>query len=198
MKRKTLAAILGVSMLAAVALTGCGAETATESGAPSSTVSQETPRADEVSEASSAPSDASSESSETSEAEGSFEAYFAENPLDEAYDQQMQMVVANTEMISAADTYAGLWDDEVTHGYDLLIQHAEGDEKTALEAEKNNWNASKTEKATNEARKISGDGSMVRVERAMRVKDFYREKAKEVYARVYQITPDFEFIYTPY
>lgn len=199
MQKKILAAIGAAMLLAAVGLTGCSGEdgqtssvASVASSEASSTVESETP--------SSNTSEEPQESGVTaSELEAAFEEKFAANPIDEAYNQQIDNVGTNQEIMSLASTYAGLWNAEISHAYEELIQNQTcGNGLDEVKADQKKWEQEKDAKIAEIRDSISGDGSTVQMERAVKIKDFYREKAKELYSQLYACDPDYDYIYTPY
>ena len=194
-KISLLIGCLLASSVAAVSLAGCGSDAPapeTSAEAVSSTASYETPRADE------GPS--SSPEADASEAvsDSGFEAYFAENPLDADYEIQMGTAYNTQEIVSVANTYAGLWRSEISHAYARLLEEADDDSAAEIEADQESWNNHLESALDQISQSIGGDGSAIQAERAVRVKEFYREKAKELYEKLYQLDPDYTYQYMPY
>lgn len=201
MKKRTLAILAAIAIAASISLTACGGATE-DNGKPaendSKAVASEI-RADESSSA--AESEATSETSsqqDSDQSEESFEKKFSENPLDAAYNAQMDAVTTNLDMINTTTTFAGLWNDEVNHAFDLLLKATDGSAKAAVEKQKEQWEDELESKLQDIAESVTGDGSAIRLERAMRVKDFYRTQAMNLYEQLYQYDKDFTYIYAPY
>ncbi|MDD5953400.1 MAG: hypothetical protein PUC32_07130 [Oscillospiraceae bacterium] len=197
MQKKPLA-ILAVSLLAAsLALSGCGdTQPAASSTAPSESVSSAS-NVSSTSEAASAGAEADESSSDVpAKTDEKFEAKFAENPIDASYDQQSGEVSTNAEMISLEETYAGLWKSEISHAYQqLLEQHSD---TQAIEEDQKAWNDNLSDQVQQIKDSVTGDGSAVTLERAVKLKNFYREKAKSLYSQLYAYDQEYTYIYTPY
>lgn len=197
MKKSMLAAIGASLLIAALALTGCGAtgenSSSAESAVPSSQIESSTPviSADVSSEASTLPSGVPAD-------DAAFAAKFEENPLDEAYDQQMADAATTLEIYSIANTYSGLWSAEITHAYDELEKHLTDGDLSEIRANKSNWEATRESEIEKLQDSVTGDGSSAQMERAILVMEFYRDKAKELYGYLYRADPDYTYVYAPY
>lgn len=200
MLKKILIATLCAAMVSAVALTGCSSgESTTSSSASESSQTESTVVSNSSDSTLSSAEESGSESSATASVDTeAFEALFAQNPIDAAYETQMNEVSTNQEIISVTNTFSGLWNDEISHAYSELLKKTQGSEKEAIEKDQSNWNATKDGQLQEIENSITGDGSTIQMERAIRVKDFYRDKAKSLYEKLYQYEPDFTYIYTPY
>lgn len=194
--KKLLIAVLAAAAVCAGVLTGCGAEPETTE------IDMKTPSVSTTSSeaASQKPEETSQPEETASQAPaGDFEGYFAQNPLDAGLNLQLANLNSTSEMVSAVNTFAGLWRDEVSHAYELLMKDAEGVARGQLEDAQTAWNSNHAADAEAAANAVpAGSGSAARLEQAMAVKEFYREKAKELYQQVYDKDPNYTYVYAPY
>jgi ABC-type glycerol-3-phosphate transport system substrate-binding protein len=196
---KKLTAFLAAAMLlSAVALTGCS-QSAEEGSSTESAVSsavESTAASEDVSSEVVSSEDASSEeeSRDPESTTDDFTTVFAENPIDTDYEQQMAEAVTSQDMIAVSTTYAGLWEAEVAHAYDLLLQSGAPD----IAEEEATWESTKDDQLQALYDTIGDDGSAALVSRASVTMNFYRDKAEELYRQLYQYNPDFTYLYSPY
>lgn len=192
MKKKVLIAMLAAVMVSAAVLAGCGSSEPVQPESSSAAVSEASQPADPAS------SEAESSTAETPSAiSGDFEKKFDENPLDADFEAQMESASTTQEIFSVANTYGGLWSSEVAYAYSQLL-NAPGANVSEIEADQKKWNDNLSAELARIQQSVEGDGSTVRTEQAIRIKDFYREKAKSLYAQLYQLNPDYTYDYTPY
>ena len=189
MKKNVWIAVLAAAMVSAVSLAGCGSGEPVQPEASSAVVSSHTAPSSVESEASS--SEAPSESG------NDFEAVFAANALDADYEAQMETVSTTREIISVANTFAGLWNTEISNAYTQLLT-TDGIDVKAIEADQRDWYNNLSDELEKIQQSVEGDGSTTQTERAILIKDFYREKAKALYEQLYQINPDYTYAYAPY
>lgn len=196
MKKRYLAILAAAAIAASVSLTACGgAEGGTE---PSQSETEEVSSVIRADESSSAAASEASVQDDSAPTKDGFEKTFSENPLDAAYNKQMDTLTTNQDMISATETFAGLWNDEINHAYEQLMKVVSDDEKKELEARREKWQDELDSRLQDIAESVTGDGSALRLERAMRVKDFYRTEAMDLYEQLYEYNKDFTYLYAPY
>lgn len=197
MKKRTLAILAAVAIAASAALTACGG-TGDETGNQGENVPEAVSSAIRADESSSAAESEAATQDDSAPTLDGFEKKFSENPLDAAYNAQMETVTTNQDMISTTTTFAGLWKDEVNHAFDLLLKATDGSARADVEKQKEQWEDELESKLQDIAESVNGDGSAIRLERAMRVKDFYRTQAMDLYEQLYEYDKDFTYIYAPY
>ncbi len=183
MKKKILAAMLAALAVGAMALTGCSM------GGDSTEPSQNVENAGVVS------NDTASDKTSTpviSDADlAAFDAKFAANPIDAAYAVESQESMTNLDMVSLEEKFANLWIDEINAAYSqLTAANVDG-----ILDDKKNWNDNLDSELDQIGNSVDGQGSLVRVERAMKIKNFFRDKAKELYGKLYAINPDYNYHY---
>ena len=184
MKKKILAAMLAALAVGAMALTGCSF------GGGDSTDSDPV-----VENSAAASSDAGSTETAVPDIgtvdQAAFDAKFAANPIDAAYAVESQESLTNLEMVSLEEKFANLWIDEINAAYSQLVAaNVEG-----ILDDKKNWNDSLDSELDLIGNSVDGQGSLVRVERAMKIKNFFRDKAKALYTQLYALNPDYDYHY---
>lgn len=125
---------------------------------------------------------------------GDFQIKFQENPIDAAY--QAEQGETTTEMVQAASKYAGIWEQEADAAYRALMEATPEDGKAAVQDDQEAWLAGK-EAALDQIRAEAAavGGSLARVTANIETMNFYRERAKELYQKLYRLQPDFTFAY---
>ncbi len=191
MKQKILAALLAAMAVAAVSLAGCGATGGeASSGGADAAASPASSAAEE-----SAPASDAAPSGSESGADADFEAKFAENPLDASYSEQADQLSTTQELVSLASTYAGLWNSEIIHAYEELLQYPDQEE---VAQDQQTWDAEKDDRLAALLSEVTGEGTAAQIEKNTIAMNFYRDKAKELYRQLYARDPDYTYSYLPY
>lgn len=119
-----------------------------------------------------------------------FEKRFAENPLDASYKEQAKGLVSNKEMAELAETYAGYWEDTVNNAYERLMELSNQDEQ--VKKGQDAWLNGYRKAMQDISAQVAGiGGSMASVEEATLRMEYYRNRAKELYSKIYAYDPDF-------
>ena len=194
MKKKILAAMLAALAVGAMTLTGCSF-----GGGDSTEPSSDVENSQVVSETTSS-EDTSSEETEDPDNNvivepAAFEDVFADNPIDAAYAIESPEALTTLDMTNLEEKYANLWKAEIDHAYQQLFRES-GMEYMADDQQK--WNNALDSELQLLRDSVTVTGSLARVEYAMKVKNFYREKAKELYGELYTVNPDYTYIYAAY
>ena len=185
MKKKILAAMLAALAVGAMALAGCstGGNTTDVSSDNTEVISSE---ADVSSEESSIPDNVIVEPVV-------FEVKFAENPIDAAYDAESVDAVTTLAMSNLENKYAELWKAEIDHAYQQLFTHS-GMEYMADDQKK--WNNTLESELQLIRDSITDTGTIASLDYAIKVKQFYRDKAESLYEQLYTVDTDYTYAYT--
>lgn len=125
-----------------------------------------------------------------------FESYFETNPIDPAYQETFNQAVSNTEMVRIANQFADIWKQEIESGYQKLLSAAPGEEQADIEKQQAKWQTESQGRIDEIVQKAQETGgTMGNVQSAVDVMNFYRERAKEVYASLYEYDQNFPFVY---
>jgi uncharacterized protein YecT (DUF1311 family) len=178
-----------------------------------SVVSSEDPSSSETSsivssQASSSEIDASvssapTHSSETSSPEDSFlpkidtenddfDAKFAENVLDRAYEEEIKSAYTTTDWVMIATKYAEQWQSEIDNAYKCLLVAV--DDTASVKADQAKWQAETDAKISElKSQADENGGSLVRFNVSNEIMLLYRSRAAELYEQLYAYDPDFSF-----
>lgn len=190
-------AALWIAACAALAY-GCSGGTVLNhsSAAASGAASAESSSAQASSPAVSAAADVSSSESESSTPVEDFDEFFSMNMLDVMYTQEMNQAATTMEMARTADSFCQAWQNEITNGYDQLLEAAPASELDTVKADQKSWEDGKDaalQKIADDAAKQGG--TLAQVNASIQAKDYYRARAEEIYRQLYQYNPNFTFGY---
>ena len=186
--QKWTALILCAAMAAAVA--GCTEQTASSpaplvvSSQPSSSSEPTVSREDAIT-----PGPVSAAVS--SQAQSAFEAKWAQNPLDAAYDKESGDAESTKKITELDNKYALQWESAVVDAYQKLMQASSND--ASLKSEQEKWESGKADALRQIQESQQGNGTAGSMAVANATMAFYRDRAKQLYQELYQYDPDFTF-----
>lgn len=128
-----------------------------------------------------------------------FNTKFAANPIDKAYIKENNKAISNIDMVNVSNKYSEAWQKEITHAYAELKKHMATDSSMkpkTLQKEQEDWENGKATamKKINEEAQAAG-GSMVEVNVASKVMDYYRSRAAQLYKELYGYNKDFTYAF---
>ena len=126
--------------------------------------------------------------------EAAFEEKFLQNPIDTAYQGEMDLAMSNVDMIDTANKYKDIWLSEIDAAYKYLLDLTSGDEKGAYKLDQQNW-LDQSAADLQEIREAAGSGSMASVTVATNTMEYYRSRAKALYAEVYRYDPGYSYAF---
>lgn len=177
MKKRWIAP-LATAVLAAFVFAGCADGEASQGGSV-------------VSAGSEAPSRASAPASSAS-----FEEYFGKNPLDAAHTEEKTSAITTTEIVELESKYADLWQKEIESAYQRLLSAASSEEQATIEKEQTKWESERQGKLDEIAQDAQQNGgTMAGILSASNAMAFYRERAKELYEKLYTYDPAYSYAY---
>ncbi len=125
-----------------------------------------------------------------------FETYFKNNPIDTAYQEAFDQAVSNTEMVRIANEFADSWKKEIESGYQKLLTVAPNEDQGEIEKQQAKWQTESQGRLDEIVQKAQETGgTMGHVQSAVDVMNFYRDRAREVYASLYEYDQNFSFVY---
>ncbi|HCW79495.1 MAG TPA: hypothetical protein DG942_00125 [Ruminococcaceae bacterium] len=133
------------------------------------------------------------ESTDSSE----FNKKFKDNPVDKHYVSEINNAVSNIEIVKVSDKYAGLWEKEIVNAYSELKNKAGSSAWKQIEADQKNWENGKAaaiQKISEDA-KASG-GSMAQAEAASGAMDYYRDRAAQLYRRLFDYDKNYSYAFS--
>ena len=127
----------------------------------------------------------------SSQAQSAFEAKWAQNPLDAAYDKESGDAESTKEITELDNKYAVQWESAVVDAYQKLMQASNND--ASLKSEQEKWESGKAAalQQIQESQQDNGTAGSMAVANATMA--FYRDRAKQLYQELYQYDPDFTF-----
>ena len=138
------------------------------------------------------PMPAHSEVPPTSDA--AFNEVFAQNPIDAHYNQSGAASVQ--EMVQTATECATLWQAEIDAAYQKLLTLMDAGSAQALRAEQDEWLAGQQAELEKIQTKAAGeDGSNASLVAANLTMQYYRERAAELYLKLYSYDKNFTYAY---
>lgn len=125
-----------------------------------------------------------------------FNEKFMKNPIDVKYAAEMKKVFSNLDMAKVSDQYAGIWEKEIVHAYAALKKCLSSDSAKwqQIEADQKAWESGK-----DAALKKIGDnaaamgGSMARLQASSGAMDFYRDRAAQLYLKLYECNKNYTY-----
>lgn len=126
-----------------------------------------------------------------------FALIFSENPLDAAYTAELEDATSTGKMIGIINKYLELWKDEVDAAYRTLMEKTSGDAKEDIRSQQETWINETDSNIQAIQDGVEGDGSARQLEIASQIMAYYRARAATLYSQLFQIDPDFSFIYQP-
>lgn len=138
------------------------------------------------------PMPAHSEAPPTDDA--AFNEVFAQNPIDAHYNKSGAASVQ--EMVQIATECASLWQTEIDAAYHKLLKIMDAGSAQALTAEQDEWQAGQQDELNNIQEKTSSeDGSNASLVAANLTMQYYRERAAELYLKLYSYDKNFTYAY---
>ena len=126
-----------------------------------------------------------------------FALIFSENPLDAAYTAELEDATSTGKMIGIINKYLELWKDEVDAAYRTLMEKTSGDAKEDIRSQQETWINETDSNIQAIQDGVEGDGSARQLEIASQIMAYYRARAATLYSQLFQIDPDFSFVYQP-
>ncbi len=126
-----------------------------------------------------------------------FNKKFKDNPVDRHYVSEINDAVSNIEIVKVSDKYAGLWEKEIAHACSELKNKAGSSAWKQIEADQKGWENGKVtaiQKISEDA-KASG-GSMAQAEAASGVMDYYRDRAAQLYRRLFDYDKNYSYAFS--
>ncbi len=127
----------------------------------------------------------------SSQAQSAFEAKWAQNPLDAAYDKESGDAESTKEITELDNKYALQWESAVVDAYQKLMQASSND--ASLKSEQEKWESGKADVLRQIQESQQGNGTAGSMAVANATMSFYRGRAKQLYQELYQYDPDFTF-----
>lgn len=118
--------------------------------------------------------------------EADFKKAFDGNPIDKAYDSEINDAGTNYDMMKVAGKFVEIWETEVGIANKKAGQALSGSALNAYRADQKAW-SDKKEAALNKLQKDIQDegGSNAALELSMQTADFYRSRVYKIYLAVY-------------
>ena len=126
--------------------------------------------------------------------DAAFNEVFAQNPIDAHYNQSGAASVQ--EMVQTATECASLWQAEIDAAYQKLLTLMDAGSAQALTAEQDEWLAGQQAELEKIQTKATGeDGSNASLVAANLTMQYYRERAAELYLKLYSYDKNFTYAY---
>lgn len=126
-----------------------------------------------------------------------FAVLFSANPLDAAYTAELEDATSTGKMIGIINKYLELWKVEVDAAYRTLMEKTTGDAKEDIRSQQETWINETDANIQAIQDGVEGDGSARQLEIASQIMAYYRARAATLYSQLFQIDPDFSFVYQP-
>ena len=183
----------------ALGLTACGEEQAVSSSAAPTPVSSAveptpTPELTPTPAPTPSPTPAPTPEPESALPVGDFETEFAENPIDQQFQESMSLATSYTIMQQACDQAAASWQTMIDVAYDTAQRALSAEEWEQVQGEQAQWEAELDGKV-DALRALSDDTPDGAISTAQEIVDLYRQRARALCQACYQVTgqmPDFE------
>lgn len=121
-----------------------------------------------------------------------FNAKFAENVLDSAYEEEIKSAYSTTEWVNISTKYSGLWQKEIDNAYKCLLVAA--NDTASIKSEQSKWQTETDTKISDLKSKTSEDGgSLVMFNVSNEIMLLYRSRAADLYKQLYAYDPNFSF-----
>lgn len=126
--------------------------------------------------------------------DAAFNEVFAQNPIDAHYNQSGAASVQ--EMVQTATECASLWQTEIDAAYQKLLNIMDAGFAQALTAEQDEWLAGQQAELEKIQTKAAGEeGSNASLVAANLTMQYYRERAAELYLKLYSYDKNFTYAY---
>lgn len=212
--------ILGAALCAALLLAGCsnvtlptvaGNAASSQTSSAKKTVVSQTPSSAAASKA--AASSQAEVSSEKSDGRGSgnedavntvstdnegFNKKFKNNPIDERYAAEMSTLITTTDIVELAGKFTTYWNKEIAHAMDELkakLESSDAQKWSEIQAGQKKWEDGKEDAIAEIGKSVTTGGSLARVTTSVKVMEYYRARAAELYRILYDYEPDFTYAY---
>lgn len=191
-KFKNLLKMAGAVLCSLLLLTmaGCGggensSASSSQPSAPSSSAPSHAAAPSTSPESSPVPEAASSQPS--SEALGEFESLFAQNPIDQEYQELLMSASSVNAINKACQTAIGRWETAISLSYAQALDLLSGEERDAVKSQQEEWENS-LEGKKEEIQAKAGDSENGSVSASQKIVELYRDRAKALCETVYNLT----------
>ena len=126
-----------------------------------------------------------------------FNEVFLQNPIDKDYNRQSKTAETTQQMVELAEKYITIWDAEIDSAYTRLYNHLDADGRQALKNEQDHWRVG-LEKAIQKIyddAAADSDGTIAQVAASSGVMEYYKNRAIELYERLFTYEPELTYVY---